>query len=255
VIEERIADRFRQAVLDEPPLGFDPDEVVDRARQRQRHRRAVGASALATVGVALAAVAVFAASGGGGAQLDVGAPGPSGSVAPPAVTPHEKVEPPPSAAPTFTGSDAVVAKLSQTISTVLAEKVPALRFTEPDGGTLMVVEGHRGLGGAYRADGTKHRYVSVFAYHEKDSLDLAGDVAAGGGWGPLVSDEVRQDGSHLRVYRTQVEGTGGIAVVHLRTDGMIVQVDTTAKPEPGQSGFAVTQETLISIATDARLTF
>jgi hypothetical protein len=84
---------------------------------------------------------------------------------------------------------------------------------------------------------------------------LAGDPAAGGGWGPPVSDTPQQDGSHVRVYQSG-DGTDlGMTVIHLRTDGVIVQADTTAKPEPGQNGLAANQDVLTAVATDPRLTF
>ncbi len=266
MIEQRIADRFRTAVLDEPPLGFDPDEVVDRAKRRQRHRTAVGASALVTIGVALGAAVVFAASGG--SQLGgVGTPGSSESVTPttpPPTTPpprdtrpveKEDVEPttPPQ---TFPGSDAAVAHLSRAIPAVLAEKVPNLKFTKPDSGDLMVDSARHEIGGAYLATGTKHRYVSVFVSHNKSTLDLAGDPAAAGGWGPGTSDTTLGDGSHVRVYRMADGGDAlAMTVVHLRTDGVIVIASTTAKPEPGRTGLAVSQDVLTAIATDGRLTF
>jgi hypothetical protein len=261
VIEQRIADRFRTAVLDEPPLGFDPDEVVDRAKRRQRHRRAIGASALATIGVALAAVAVFAASGG--TQLGgVGTPGSSESVTPTTPPPRptrpvEKEGVAPSTPPqTFPGSDAAVAHLSQAIPAVLAEKVTGLKFTKPDGDTLMVDAARRGIGGAYLATGTKHRYVSVFVSHNKNTLDLAGDPAAAGGWGSRTKDETQGDNSQLRVYTMEdTDGTAAVTVVHLRTDGVIVIASTTAKPEPGRTGLAVSMDVLAAIATDGRLTF
>jgi hypothetical protein len=113
----------------------------------------------------------------------------------------------------------------------------------------MVDDSRRGVGGAYRAAGTTHRYVTVFVYD--DGLD----PAAAGGWGPLVSDIPQQDGSHVRVYRFDEGDTQGMTVVHLRTDGVIVLADTTAKAEPGHTGLVVDQQVLTAIATDPRLTF
>ena len=39
MIEQTVRDRFRDAVAGEPPLGFDPDEVVDRAISADETRR------------------------------------------------------------------------------------------------------------------------------------------------------------------------------------------------------------------------
>lgn len=52
--EQQLAQRFQAAVEVEPPLGFDPDEVINRVVLRQRRRRLVLASASA-VAKALAA--------------------------------------------------------------------------------------------------------------------------------------------------------------------------------------------------------
>jgi hypothetical protein len=251
MIEERLTETFRQVMAGEPPLGFDPDDVVAEAARRIRARRAIAATAAATGVVALTAAALFTTAGTG-ARVPVGAPLTQVSA------PQTKPQPGtnlPSAAPTFPGSDNVVRDLGRTIPAVLADRVPGLHFNGPDSGTLMVVENRRAVGGAYLAAGTKHRYVSVWVYHDKQNLDLAGDPAAGGGWGPLASDTTQQDGSHLRVYRSTEGGAQGLTVVHLRTDGVIVMADTTAKPEPGQTGLATTQQALTAVATDPRLTF
>jgi hypothetical protein len=48
--------RLREVVLAEPPLGFDPDDVVTKAAKRQRNRRATVATVVVTLGIAGAAV-------------------------------------------------------------------------------------------------------------------------------------------------------------------------------------------------------
>ncbi|SEF35747.1 hypothetical protein SAMN05421837_108342 [Amycolatopsis pretoriensis] len=48
--------RLREVSLAEPPLGFDPDDVVTKAAKRQRTRRATVATAVVTLGIAGAAV-------------------------------------------------------------------------------------------------------------------------------------------------------------------------------------------------------
>jgi hypothetical protein len=259
MIEDRLADEFRTAVADEPPLGFDPDDVVTEAIRRRKRRQAAGATALATGGVALAAVAVFATSSGTGG-VSVGA-GPSGSSAvqtattPPGANNKNTPVPASPSATGFPGSENAIARLEQVIPPVLRDQVPGLVFDKPDSGTLMVVEGRHGVGGAYLAAGTTHRYVTVFVYHDRDGLDLAGDPSADGGSGVLVSDTPQQDGSHLRVYSYNGGDSQALTVIHLRTDGVIVQADTTAKPEEGQTGLAASQEVLTAVATDPRLTF
>jgi hypothetical protein len=254
MIEDRLAERLKAAVAAEPPLGFDPFEVVTEAVRRRKRRQAAGATALVTGGVALAAVAVFATSGT--ARVPVGT-NPSGSSVVETTTPDKKNQPTdPQTQPSFPGSAEAVVQLGQVIPEVLRDQAPGFAFDQPAGGALQVSVNPRAIGCAYPATGTTHRYVSVTVSHEHDQLDLVGDPAAGGNWGPLVSDTPQQDGSHIRVYDyDDGDGTLALTVVHLRVDGVIVLASTTAKPEPGQNGLAVNQDVQTAIATDPRLTF
>ncbi|MDT7797693.1 MAG: hypothetical protein QOI78_1126, partial [Actinomycetota bacterium] len=54
-----IETRLREVDLAEPPLGFDPDELADRAAKQAR-RRTAGITGTLAVGAIVAAVAVFA---------------------------------------------------------------------------------------------------------------------------------------------------------------------------------------------------
>lgn len=63
--ENDVREGLRGAVAGEPPLDFDPDALVDTARQ-QVHRRALLSVGVATVAVVAAAVAVPLALSGGG---------------------------------------------------------------------------------------------------------------------------------------------------------------------------------------------
>jgi hypothetical protein len=244
MIEERVAESMREAVADEPPLGFDPDEVLTEAADRRRRRWAAGATGLAVGGMTLAAVAVFGVGGTAGPhQVSVGA-GPSGSNVPTAT----------STVPPFAGSDSVVANLGPVIPTVLNDRVPGLVFDKPLAGELMVDERRRGVLGSYRAAGS-NVHVSIYVYHDENALDLAGDPVAGVGPVELVSDTPQQDGSHLRVYAFDDGSALDVSVVHLRTDGVIVVANSPSELEPGQNGLAARQGVLTAIATDVRLTF
>lgn len=53
----RIEERMLASVADEPPLGFDPDELVDRAELRRRRRRSAFGAAGAAAVVMVAAIA------------------------------------------------------------------------------------------------------------------------------------------------------------------------------------------------------
>lgn len=63
--ENDVRDGLREAVAGEPPLDFDPDALVDTARQQVR-RRALLSVGVATVAVVAAAVVVPLALSGGG---------------------------------------------------------------------------------------------------------------------------------------------------------------------------------------------
>lgn len=65
MIEQQVAERFRAAVDDEPPLELDPDELVDRLLRRTRRRQGL-ATALGVTVVATAAVGGAALLGGTG---------------------------------------------------------------------------------------------------------------------------------------------------------------------------------------------
>ena len=66
MIEQQVADRFREAVAGEPPLGFDPDDVVDRAIKQGRRRKVVWAVAAATCVEAAVVWAMSGIPGGSG---------------------------------------------------------------------------------------------------------------------------------------------------------------------------------------------
>ena len=70
--ETQLEDRMHEALLDEPPLGFDPDEVVDRAVRLQRRRRLTLATAGAAAGVLVLAAAAVVATGARSHEDQVG---------------------------------------------------------------------------------------------------------------------------------------------------------------------------------------
>lgn len=88
MIEQQVADRFQEAVADEPPLGFDPDDVIDRAIKRGRRRKVVWAVAAATVVEAVVVWAVAATPGADTSQTAAArpAPAPAPVVQPPSPT-------------------------------------------------------------------------------------------------------------------------------------------------------------------------
>jgi hypothetical protein len=72
--EQILAHEFTAAVRTEPPLGFDPDEVVTRVARRRRNRRNVLLAAAGVVVAALAAVAIPATRTGAGVPVQPAAP-------------------------------------------------------------------------------------------------------------------------------------------------------------------------------------
>lgn len=63
MIEEQLRDGLRAAVTQEPPLGFDPDELADTARRAAHRRRTAWATAAAATIVAVGAIGAVATFG------------------------------------------------------------------------------------------------------------------------------------------------------------------------------------------------
>ncbi|OXM71707.1 hypothetical protein [Amycolatopsis vastitatis] len=77
--EQMLAREFTAAVRTEPPLGFDPDEVVTRVARRRHRRRAI---LLACAGVVVAAAAVAVALPGADVPAPPASPGVSPRITP-----------------------------------------------------------------------------------------------------------------------------------------------------------------------------
>jgi hypothetical protein len=94
VNENQLSERMRAAVAGEPPLGFDPDELTDRAGRRQRQRRTVLGAAAVTLVLAAGAVTVGAVTQGGGhgvgspPSVTSDCPQPMATLAPTVITRH-----------------------------------------------------------------------------------------------------------------------------------------------------------------------
>ena len=77
--EQMLAREFTAAVRAEPPLGFDPDEVVTRVARRRHRRRTI---LLACAGVVVAAAAVAVALPGADVPVQPASPGVSPRITP-----------------------------------------------------------------------------------------------------------------------------------------------------------------------------
>jgi hypothetical protein len=307
--EEQLGDRFRAAVAEEPPLGFDPDDVVDRAERVTRRRSAMIGAATAAAVVVLGVVTVLqvfrvdsGVSGFGSAPTSkptitkptdpCGPPGtktpdPTGTkpADPPATKPTgtkptdpsvpkptetkprssgTKPMPPSCMKPPqdepgigqqqpFTGWEHAVEQFEMVVPSVLADRVPGTRFDSV--GVKPYDDDRRCVAGAYWVNRDGYSAISVSICHERKT-GLGKAPAASGDWGKAVSDTTKPDGSHVQVYKFS-DGTeaGGLAVVHIRPDGVVVQVDTGYKAAHGQHGPVLSQEKMTAIATDPRLTF
>lgn len=232
MIEQQISDRLRDAVADEPPLGFDPDQVVDRAGSRQRSRRAIIGTMAATSAVAVAAVAVFAT---GGEQVQVAGP--------------NQAYPP--AACLDSAQDAN--KVHRLVRQALAEHIPGTRF-DPEARYV-------------RSTSDSGAVCDVSVWHDVVGVTPAQTVAvsleyvSGHGGDPIADDpsfeRVREthnpDGSVLRSYGRKASADeqesqyAGIAV-HLRPNDMVIWASTTDLR-------AASVEELTALVTDPRLTF
>jgi hypothetical protein len=190
-METQLAERMHEAVADEPPLGFDPDELTDRAARRQRRRRAIAAS------IAVVVASLIALPGVIGGRTDT----------------HHRP-----AAPPFTGKLAncpghlaeVVPKLLATHLAGVRVDLSTTRCTLWDQEFLV-------------ASGTQKLWV----YRNRDRQPA--DFFAGRT--PYErKHETRMGGAAIRVYEAQPnDGTTIRAVVRVGDDGLVVWASIRGK--------------------------
>src|SRR5690349_7993634 len=119
--EQQLAHRFRSAVEAEPPLGFDPDDVIDRAVLRQRHGRRMLASAGAA-GVLLVTSVITTTVLSNQRTVD------AGTAVDTVLTASQKPTGTPSKWPGFPGSDQIVQRLQRIVPMVVAEHAPGVKL-------------------------------------------------------------------------------------------------------------------------------
>jgi len=230
VNEQQLAARMQAVVVDEPPLGFDPDEVVDGIHRRRRQRRLAFGSVGATAAVLAAVVAVVVA-----------------------VVPHDRdtaTDPNRADRPVRTCGDVDfdgnpardfpdaargIDRLDRKVPDILEEHIQRYDFEPVDGmrrygcaPTLM---------GAYRA--VDHDwYLSVRLSHAHDRLTPSDDRydpngrASKHGPNAGIMWEVTPHGARMRVYgyRDSFEGenfTFVTAATRLDPDGFVVELTLT----------------------------
>lgn len=255
--EEDVRAGLRGLVADEPPLMFDPDELMETARRQTKRRRALAAVGVATAVVAVAAVAVPLAIGTptGNDGVTVGGSPTTTSATAPALGPEDIKWPPPGVKPRYDTvakltqrGEEMQAHLSATFPSVVpgATEVEVGRFGGEATGTVYYGQDYLETTAAYLLDGTAYS-ISV-------------QVAAPGADRPpeqqcfeAVSCEARKlaDGSWMM-------NVDDDRVVHYRADGVVVRVtaywyDTTDPTPKYAPDIPLTVDQLIELATDPEL--
>jgi hypothetical protein len=251
VIEKQLENRMRAAVDGEPPLGFDPREVVRRAARLHRQRRATIAAAGGAGAVLVVATSIAFATAAGGPRPSAGATGDASSTMTGSATGRPVCQSPDEGEPgaDFPGSDKIVSRLEQ--------EVPA------------AVHEHLGVGtkpvnsiGAYDCPPTVvARYsthtvipwLTIAMVHARTTFDDGHDPSALDTKQRLVRERPGEDGARIRIYQIapDVNEPGAprpLSAVRLGADGMV-----TAVAESNGSRFS--EQQLVALASDARLRF
>lgn len=246
MIEEELQDRMRAAVADEPPLGFDPDELVDRASRRRR--RSTLAAVGATGGVLTVAVAAVLFTGMPSEGTKVGTTVTTAPTVPiaPVCTGVEAGTVPPL---NFPGSEAIVARLDEAAPRAIAAHLPGVSVQPPEAG-MLAYDCPPNVGNVYPLNGVDQRLV-VYVVHARDELDLAHDQYAGDANYRLVGEETAPDGALLRTYENARADAGNmLVVVRFGPNGVITEAMLT-----GQGPLVVDRAALTALASDPELRF
>jgi hypothetical protein len=242
VIEKQLEDRMRSALTDEPPLGFDPDEVADRAGRRRRQRRATFGAAAGVLVLAVGAVVVGGARGGQRTGIGTQTSSTEGTVC---------QSPGPEPTVNFPGSAATVARLDAAVPGLLAEHVSGVPFEKRIDGGNGAYDCPPTVDLSYAVRGGTGEFLSVTLIHRRDRLDLAGDHWTADPSHELVSDEPAADGARIRVYRNSEPNQQSSSVVlRFGADGMITEAYVIAAGDR-----TISEAQLTALATDPELRF
>lgn len=250
MIEKQLADQMRSALADEPPLGFDPDELVDRARRRRRAAFATAGASGVVLAVAVTAVVV---SGGGGPVNNVGTQVTTTPAGPDAACPGTGPgERPPLH---FAGSDEIVARLDEAAPRVIATHLPGVSVQPSETG-MIAYDCPPNVGTVYQVNGVDQR-IMIYVVHARGGLDLAGDQYAEDPNYQLLSEAGEPDGTQFRTYRYDNDGaktgTGtsqGLVVVRFGPDGVITEAHLS-----GTGTLVADAVQLRALASDPELRF
>ena len=249
MIEKQLENRMRAAVDDEPPLGFDPREVVHRAARVRRQRRATTAAAGGAGAALVIATSIALATAGGGPRTSAGATtdANTGSVT---GSPNPVCQSPDDGEPgaDFPGSAKIVSRLEREIPAAVHEHLKA--GTKPVN-SLGAHDCPPTIGAEY-AIHTVIPWLTIVMVHARPTLDDGHDLIASDTKMRLVRERPGEDGARIRIYQTVPDVNGPaprtLSVVRLGADGMV-----TAVTESNGSRFSERQ--LVALAGDARLTF
>jgi hypothetical protein len=247
VIEKQLEESMHAALAGEPPLGFDPDEVIDRAGRRQRQRRSAVATVSAAVTVLAVAVTTVLVTSSRGEGPNIGtptAPATTTSTTRPA-TVCQSVKPgtvPPSG---FPGSADVLDRFDQDLPDAVVEH---LGITVVPADDIVAYDCPPTVGVGYAATGSSKALALSFI-HARPKLDLAHDPYVGDKRFALLQDKPQAGGARLRVYAQYATWRDSpVIVLWFGADGMVTEVSA-----PRQDYFA--RADLIALASDPRLAF
>jgi hypothetical protein len=248
VIEKQLTDHMNAVLADEPPLGFDPDELVGRAvRQRRRTIATVGTSGA----VLVIAVATAVATGSTDARRSpVGTPSSTSSSTPSTVLWPESVcvtEGSGSTPPlNFPGSLEIIARLDASAPAVIAAHLPGVTVQPSETG-MIAYDCPPNVGTVYPVNGVDQS-VMLYLIHARHQLDLAHDRYADNAAYQLVEETTAADGALIRTYRDE---TGTVlVVVRFGQDGMITEASVS-----GAGTLVANSAQLRALASDPELRF
>ncbi|PSL55103.1 hypothetical protein B0I31_10560 [Saccharothrix carnea] len=256
--EADLREGLQAAVGDEPPLNFDPDELIRRAQDARRRRRALVAVAVVTLaltgtvlalpGVLDRRMAVDAASG----SVLTTAPSPAVLSSRPEPLSATTVPPPPTTAEPTTG---VRSFLSGYLTGRFPEVVPGAKVTEVQVNEVRDADPRHFSAVVRFIDGTgpSGAVVRLIAPSGREHLArFCAEVECD-------DPQSRKDGTLLATGVTGDPASKVVvsrAVAHLRVDGSVVQV-TAYGYDPGRGSelpdVALTVDQLVALATDPNL--
>ena len=261
--EEDVREGLLDAVANEPPLRFDPDELIATARKQVR-RRALVAAGVATVAVAVAAVAVPAALGRGSGTTSVADQPTATHRSSPPTTPTTRPDqwPPPGVEPKYSTVDELQQRgkeLSQHLRSSLPTALaPAKDFAFGEFGGEAA--------GHYYPEQTSVNAAISFTIDGRRYSIVVTSWLPGTSGSPaetcLANCHRLPDQAGGAVYeQTEEVGQGGVieTAFHFRDTGAVVSVAaynydmTSGVPPTYHPSLPVPLDQLVAIATDPEL--